>query len=94
MIPPDVDIIVSEHHERPDGTGFPQRKGYAALAPLSSVFIVAHDLVSYILNRKENNWNIVSFLNQHRFLYQSGIFHDLFVALWNNQANISNRKAA
>lgn len=97
MIPPDVDIIVGQHHERPDGTGFPSKINYTTIAPLSAVMIVAHDLVSYIMNRqKKDNWNMVSFLNQHRLLYQYGVFKDIFTAMWNQlvNANQSNTNKA
>lgn len=95
MIPPDIDIIVEQHHERPDGTGFPNQLNFQEISPLSTLFIVAHDLVTFILNMQKKTlskeeWNVVSFLNQHRLLYQSGIFKDIFSVLWDNMINTSN----
>lgn len=45
---PQVDTIIEQHHERPDGTGFPYGKDYNQITPLSCVFIVAHDFVSRV----------------------------------------------
>lgn len=46
-IPPDVDTVIMQHHERPDGKGFPRGLTAAQIAPLSSIFIVAHDMANY-----------------------------------------------
>ena len=43
-IPPEVHQIVLQHHERPDGTGFPKGLDFQKIDPLSAVFIVAHEL--------------------------------------------------
>lgn len=32
-VPPDVDVIIAQHHERPDGTGFPRGLGSTYIAP-------------------------------------------------------------
>jgi response regulator RpfG family c-di-GMP phosphodiesterase len=47
-IPPDLDRILMEHHERPDGSGFPRKLDGNQVHPLSSVFIFAHDIVDCI----------------------------------------------
>lgn len=95
LIPPDTDLIVEQHHERPDGTGFPHKLNYTKISPLGSVLIVAHDLVSFIMSREKvehnnkNEWNMISFLNQHRFLYQNGVFKDIFNAMWKHMVHSS-----
>jgi HD-GYP domain-containing protein (c-di-GMP phosphodiesterase class II) len=43
---PDVDTILLQHHEWPDGGGFPRGLSASYIHPLASVFIVAHDLVN------------------------------------------------
>jgi response regulator RpfG family c-di-GMP phosphodiesterase len=47
-IPPDLDRILLEHHERPDGSGFPRSLDGKQIHALSSVFILAHDIVDCI----------------------------------------------
>ena len=42
---PDVSIILAQHHELPDGTGFPHKLNALMISPLAAVLIVAHHLV-------------------------------------------------
>lgn len=46
-VPPDVDTIILQHHESPDGTGFPTGIQHHHMSPLSSVFIIAHDILRF-----------------------------------------------
>lgn len=46
-IPPEVATILVQHHERPDGNGFPLKLKFAQIHPLSAVFIVAEQLISF-----------------------------------------------
>lgn len=54
-LPPDVDTIILEHHERPDGTGVPRQLNANQIKPLSSIFIFAHDIVDVIFSLEEND---------------------------------------
>lgn len=45
--PPDVETLILQHHERPDGSGFPRGLKYPRIMPLSSIFIIAHELVDF-----------------------------------------------
>jgi response regulator RpfG family c-di-GMP phosphodiesterase len=47
-IPPDTNVIISQHHELPEGKGFPKQLLSARTFPLSRIFIVSHFLVDYI----------------------------------------------
>jgi response regulator RpfG family c-di-GMP phosphodiesterase len=38
----DVFNIIAQHHERPDGSGFPHQIDYKKIAPLSAIFIMSH----------------------------------------------------
>lgn len=53
-IPSDVDLILSQHHERPDGSGFPKGLTSTRICPLSVVFIIAHDLVDFVLGKDKS----------------------------------------
>jgi hypothetical protein len=46
--PPGADEIVQQHHERPDGTGFPNNLDHGSIRPLVCAFIVAHELVGFL----------------------------------------------
>lgn len=72
-VPPDVDVILLQHHERPDGSGFPRGLTHTWISPLTAVFIVAHDLVQFILEMpKEAPFDevaIQAFLSKHKEEY-------------------------
>lgn len=53
--PPDTDSIVHQHHELPDGNGFPMHLKAERIAPLSALFIVANDFSYYFLTDDEPN---------------------------------------
>jgi HD-GYP domain-containing protein (c-di-GMP phosphodiesterase class II) len=59
-IPPDVDAIIAQHHERADAQGFPRNLPHSRIGPLSSVFIIAHDLVSF-LYKNQAKYQFVNF---------------------------------
>lgn len=54
-IPEDVFRIISDHHERPDGSGFPRGVGGAQLSPLASIFIFSHDIIDSVLKLNSEN---------------------------------------
>jgi HD-GYP domain-containing protein (c-di-GMP phosphodiesterase class II) len=76
-IPPDVDIIVEQHHEEPYGTGFPHGLTAMNLSPLSCVFIVAHDVVNFTLRTGVENFSLENFLKLNTAKYSSGHFKQI-----------------
>ena len=71
-IPPDVDVIIRQHHELPRGTGYPSKFGHQKLSPLSVVFIVAHDLTEYILENPK--WKIADYIASSKDRMQGSHF--------------------
>jgi len=72
MFPPDIDFIVAQHHERPDGSGFPRGLSKLRIAPLSCLFILGHEFVTKIENmggayNKENRDRAYDEMNQDMF---------------------------
>lgn len=59
-IPPDVSAMVRQHHELPKENGYPARLPYGKITPLSSVFIVAHDFVDYIVSNPK--WSVKDYI--------------------------------
>jgi response regulator RpfG family c-di-GMP phosphodiesterase len=51
-IPPDVDKIITEHHEQPDGSGFPRGINYTQISPLGMVFIISHKVAEHVIKLK------------------------------------------
>lgn len=56
-----VATVLRQHHEKPDGSGFPLGLGVDQLDPLSLVFLIAHEIVTTRLN-SGNSINIEGFL--------------------------------
>jgi len=86
-IPADVDQIVFQHHERPDGSGFPRSLSGKFISPLSAVFIVAHDLVEFV--RKREGETITVFLAENEELYKGGNFRKIWLALKSDKGIVS-----
>ncbi|MFN7684685.1 MAG: HD-GYP domain-containing protein [Oligoflexia bacterium] len=72
-VPANVDQILLQHHERPDGSGFPRGLTHTSIAPLSALFIIAHDLVGEIFN-KRGKFSYASFVESRQDLYRMGNF--------------------
>ena len=73
-MPPDVDTIILQHHERPDGTGFPRGLDFRRIAPLSAVFIVAEEFAELIYESGLENDNVLDILDSLEEKYQRGNF--------------------
>lgn len=50
----DAHRIILDHHEKPDGTGFPTGHSGENIPPLSCVFILAHHIIDFLL---DNNFD-------------------------------------
>jgi len=78
-IPPDVDQVVFQHHERPDGSGFPRSLSGKFISPLSSVFIISHAIVDFMHAREGESIDV--FLAENEELYHQGTFRKIWLAL-------------
>lgn len=79
-IPTDVDSIILCHHERPNGTGFPQKLNSNQISPLASFFIIAHDLSNYVWLR-EKEASLKEFFDLYSREYQNAHFKKLSTAI-------------
>ncbi len=79
-IPTEVDFILRTHHERPDGSGFPNKLTAAQIEPLASLFIVAHDLTIYFWMRGTSA-TLNEFLNIYANDYKNHYFKKLISQL-------------
>lgn len=79
-VPADVDIIVQQHHERPNGSGFPRGLLFNYIAPLSSLFIVAHELTQDII-AKRGAFILKKFIEEKKPHFNQGNFKKVFAAL-------------
>lgn len=78
-IPPDVAMIIRQHHELPKGNGFPIKCGYQKIVPLSVVFIIAHDLTEYVLANPK--WNIEEYIKISRSRFKGSHFSKILFSL-------------
>jgi hypothetical protein len=89
-VPPDVDLIIAQHHELPDGSGFPKGLTSTRIGPLPSVFILVHDWVDFILERKATDSaalldfsdSIPDFVASRKALYSTGNFRKVLSCLY------------
>lgn len=79
---PDVDAIISQHHEQPDQSGYPLGIGSLKISPLSCIFIISREYTDYLLqvsrygqlNPAELKEEFRSFYNQGNFKIPLGAF--------------------
>mgnify|MGYP000025229070 CR=1 FL=1 len=75
-----IDTLVLHHHERPDGTGFPEKLKAHELGQLDAIFILAHHLTNVLFITAEVG-AIAKFLKDHDKLYSEHHFGALFQRL-------------
>ena len=49
----DLEKIIQQHHEKPDGLGYPTKMTYQTLQPLSACFILSHDLAFAVSEKRD-----------------------------------------
>lgn len=95
--PQEVLKIIIEHHERPDGKGFPAGKVAADISDLGACFIVCEDLAQTYLEYKDKVTVIRQFSSRTQF-YAQGPFakyhHYLLDKLLGNTAKEGNSVAS
>lgn len=78
-IPQDVGIMIRQHHELPKENGFPMRLPFGKITPLSTVFIVSHDLVHYILENPK--WTMKEYLVKVKTKFRGPHFAKVIASL-------------
>ena len=78
-IPPDVELIVRQHHELPKENGFPNKLSFSKITPLSSVFITAHDLTHFILDNPK--WTMKDYIAKAKVKFKGPHFAKILSAL-------------
>lgn len=82
-LPPEVDVIVEQHHETPDGTGFPRKTGHAYISQISCLFIISHDMVSE-LYKVGSRFSLFNFFQSRKEIYNKGNFRRVINELVQN----------
>lgn len=76
--PADVDKIIYQHHEKFDGSGFPQKLNFLNLFPLAAVFIVAEDLIYHRIHSP--NESLHDYVVQRESYYNRGDLKNIYEA--------------
>ncbi len=88
---PDVDKIILEHHERPDGNGFPFGFTGTKIHPLSCLFIMTEDFVNTIYNSQLSPDLIRKIKKDFEIEYNSGNFRKVLEAFQDYFDNFLNQ---
>lgn len=78
LCPPDVDVIIRQHHEQPDGNGFPKGLKSLQISPLAAVLIVAEDVLFH-WNENQNS-DPKNYLLSRKDFYNHGEFKNIYEA--------------
>ena len=77
----DICKIIEQHHERPDGTGFPRRLGADSIDPLSALFIISESFSCYLVATGLNQTNAISWVNCFYDFYNVGRYKKAIAGL-------------
>lgn len=80
-LPIDVEKIISEHHERPDGTGFPKGLTSSTISPLSCIFILAEEFCQKLYSGPKDKKTVNFILGNLEENFSSGNFKSPYKAL-------------
>jgi CheY-like chemotaxis protein len=83
-IPVGVDAIINQHHDPIDRDSTYQlkrTKGLDSLTPLSSLFMVAHDFVDYVLQEKNGVFALSDYIKERKTKYDVGLFKRIMHAI-------------
>ena len=78
VLPPDVDQIILQHHEAPDGSGYPRGLTANRIHYLAAVFIIAEDLIDFLDDGEALETSLTDFLMWGSNRYQQGNFKKIF----------------
>ena len=76
-----VDRFIREHHELPNGKGFPRRLNYNTIHPLSAVLHLADFIASLMWEHNFNMEIVIQKIRENRAFYQRGFYRKPFEAV-------------
>ena len=79
LAPPDTDSLAYQHHEAPDGHGFPLHLKAEKISPLSALFIISNDFAFYFL--KDDEPSVADFILKAQSKYDFVNFRKIIKAL-------------
>lgn len=79
--PKDIDVILKNHHELPDKTGFPKKLDGKRIPPFAAILIISLDLAQYIFDNP--NWEIGIYHKQRKDKFRGGTFSKAMIIIQN-----------
>lgn len=79
--PPDVEMIIMNHHEKEDGSGYPKGLVASQIPLMAAVFIVCEDFCHRIYRLEVSALSIEIVLEDMKKSYTQGVFKKTFQAL-------------
>ncbi|MBF0360908.1 MAG: response regulator [Oligoflexia bacterium] len=73
-LPPDIDQMILDHHEKPEGGGFPRGIPSIRIAPLTSILIMTEDFVNQIYDKEINRETVQKTAAKIKSKYTHGNF--------------------
>ncbi len=79
---PEADFIIEQHHELPDGNGFPQGLMAAKITKISATFILVNNLVIQLVLNGNSRSGLISITKTFKSIYNIGNFKDPYQILF------------
>lgn len=76
----EAEQAILQHHERPNGSGFPRKLKARYISPTAALFMVAHDFVAELME-KQDQFDAVAFHKQLKEVYFAPNFRGILKAL-------------
>ncbi|MCF8060822.1 MAG: response regulator [Bacteriovoracaceae bacterium] len=70
--------IILDHHELPDGSGFPQGLSASTLPPMSCVFILSHHIVDFLIDNQFQTQYLATKIQEMEGIWDQGNFKRVF----------------
>lgn len=80
-LPPMVQEIIEQHHERPGGIGYPRGLQATEINPLTAVFILSEELIHYLHRYGSDEKTVQKALLEFERKYNCGNFREPFKAM-------------
>ena len=77
----DVDFIIEQHHELPDGSGFPRKLNSNKITSIAGVFILSSNFVTQLVIHGMSRISVMNTLAGFNRLFDQGNFKDSFKSL-------------
>lgn len=74
----DAHKIILDHHERPDGKGFPLGLSATNIPPLSCVFILSHEIVDFLIENQFKTQSLATKIQEMESTWDTGNFKRIF----------------